>query len=1053
MSETEKAPTSTSDSPPPIVVTEVVEPASLTNESANSTPADGLPEWEPLTPELVEDEAIRGDFMLSWAVVLLALLIGCRQIVETTTLVHVKTGRYLASHGFLPPTNDVFSATAGEHRWVNLSWLWDLISSGLFAIGEGIGLSLATALLVAATWSLLGKTSRPGVSSWFGSILGVLTLLACHPQFSGQPETVTLFGVAATFWWLHVWRSSSDTTASMNVLAMPGRPMSLWWMVPGFVLWSNLDHRMFLGLTLLLLWGLGEIIGHVSGRTSLTATQRAHFWKVVGTCVVASTLNPSGGQALFSPVALYGTEYPAWHLYVPAISGSEEAGAFSLLTSDLWRSGSGRLPLVAGVVVLASALVSIVLNARRVNFGDVLTFAGFVALAAVASHELAAASVLACAIGTLNAQQWYQSSFRQSYSIEPKELLFTRGGRAITVLAFFALAVVSVNQSLFGAEGKRVGVGLSNRLRAMIAAYRDATTDSFDNRPFNFMPSQGDVLLWLDQKPFVDSRLALFARRGEPDLLTLHDQARQSLTQLTDQKAASDQLPSNADSDERLNAWRPIFDRFQLTHVLPRLFGGNPTAYFRLLAKPEWKLAHLGSHCAVFYRQKDASPELTQFLDKHEFSLRKLAFQTTEPASLRTDWPRIRSSLQKTFGAPEPLVSNKALEAETLLLHLRAILNGQLVIDEASAIGIAHLAIRKANAGLAESADNATAYQILGEAYSFLLNMEIAIEQANGVPFENRLRFYQALAAYHQAILLNPKSLFLRDRLVDLLQRHNRLDLVLRELDVIDKLTPLTDSENPEESEALQRRLALREHCESRHAALQERVTAILEQGQNAAELASQVYEAGFVLEAMRLLNLDQDAVRESPDLQILQSLLRLESGEIEEVHGQFEYFSENNQASWRIPAAWTRLAHGEYERAIELWMIQSAITQQSSVTGVLATLPIIQSRFHLLGHPNVWPTHHTLLLQNAQTVSESEMSSLNWYIAMCQIESGSPLLAGKTLTGLLEANPETPFRPLIRFYLFAINDELIDREPPSDWIPIDGEMFTPDDPANAETK
>lgn len=300
---------------------------------------------------------------------------------------------------------------------------------------------------------------------------------------------------------------------------------------------------------------------------------------------------------------------------------------------------------------------------------------------------------------------------------------------------------------------------------------------------------------------------------------------------------------------------------------------------------------------------------------------------------------------------------------------------------------------------------------------------------------------------------MNPKSLFLRDRLVDLLQRHNRLDLVLRELDVIDKLTPLTDSENPEESEALQRRLALREHCESRHAALQERVTAILEQGQNAAELASQVYEAGFVLEAMRLLNLDQDAVRESPDLQILQSLLRLESGEIEEVHGQFEYFSENNQASWRIPAAWTRLAHGEYERAIELWMIQSAITQQSSVTGVLASLPIIQSRFHLLGHPNVWPTHHTLLLQNAQTVSESEMSSLNWYIAMCQIESGSPLLAGKTLTGLLEANPETPFRPLIRFYLFAINDELIDREPPSDWIPIDGEMFTPDDPANAETK
>ena len=42
--------------------------------------------------------------------------------------------------------------------------------------------------------------------------------------------------------------------------------------------------------------------------------------------------------------------------------------------------------------------------------------------------------------------------------------------------------------------------------------------------------------------------------------------------------------------------------------------------------------------------------------------------------------------------------------------------------------------------------------------------------------------------------------------------------------------------------------------------------------------------------------------------------------------------------------------------------------------------------------------------------------------------------------------NATTPLRPLISFYLFAINDELIDMEPPSEWIPIDGEMFVPDD-------
>ena len=64
---------------------------------------DGLPEVIPLTPELVEEEAIRGDLMLRAFVVLLAVLLACTEIAETRTLVHVKPGQYMASHGWLPP--------------------------------------------------------------------------------------------------------------------------------------------------------------------------------------------------------------------------------------------------------------------------------------------------------------------------------------------------------------------------------------------------------------------------------------------------------------------------------------------------------------------------------------------------------------------------------------------------------------------------------------------------------------------------------------------------------------------------------------------------------------------------------------------------------------------------------------------------------------------------------------------------------------------------------------------------------------------------------------
>lgn len=1043
MSESEKAPASDSASESTEVVASAADQESLTNASASSAPAEDLPEWEPLTPELVEEEAIRGDTMLRWAVVLLALLFGCRQIVETSTLVHVKTGRYLASHGFWPPTRDVFSSTAGEHRWVNLSWLWDLLSSGLFAIGEGIGLSLATALLVAATWWLLGKTSRANVPSWFGSILGVLTLLACHPQFSGQPETVTLFGLAATFWWLHTWRSSTEAAPTASRLGETQTVTSLWWLVPGFLLWSNLDNRMFLGLTLLLLWGAGELVGRNLGRPTLTDSQRSHFWKVVGTCVVASCLNPFGAKSLLSPVVLFGTEYPAWRLYASPSSASEESGVFPLLTSELWQSGLGRLPLLAGVVVFASAVFSIVLNSRRVNLGDVLALAGFGSLALFASHELAGASIVACAIGALNAQQWYQSSFRQGYSIATKELLFTRGGRAITVVAFFALAVMGVNQSLFGVGGKRVGVGLSDQLRAMIASYREATTDSFDDRPFNFVPSQGDVLLWLDQKPFLDSRLAIFAKRGETNLLVLHDQTRRSLARLADPKSVTELDSTEVDQSE----WRMVFDRFQLTHAIPRIHGGNPTAYFRMLLNPDWRLTYLGSYCAVLYRNDHPNPEFARYLEQHSFPLLKLAFQTKSSPSIRIDWPRVRSSFQFSLSPPESRVSNSVLEAESLMMHLRAMMAGQLSIDQSTAVAMTYLAIRKANAGLAESVDDAIAYQILGEAYTFLLNVETSIEQSGGVPYQNQLRFYQALAAYYQAITLQPKSLLLRERLLELLQRHNRFDLMLRELKIIEELTSAWGTNlTEEEEEVLQRRAALREHCEGRLIAIQEQIGPKLDDGLNASELAPEVYGAGFVLEALRLLNFDQQTVSQSPELQVLQNLLRFEAGEIEAVYGLFEYESEANMAAWRIAAAWTRLAHGEYEKAIELWTNHLNLARRSSVSAVLATFPMIQSQFHNLGHPSVWPTQHGLLFAEAQFLAGNEISTLLWYTAMCQLEAGDPQLASKTMNGILEMNPDTPLRPLIRFYLFVINEELIDSEPPSDWIPIDGEMFAPDE-------
>ncbi|MCA9095728.1 MAG: hypothetical protein KDA68_19750, partial [Planctomycetaceae bacterium] len=104
---------------------------------------EGLPLDFPLTPEDVQDEAVRGDFVIRWAVVLLALLMGFSLIDQTMTLVHVKSGEYLSANGFLPPHGgDPFSATAEKRTWINLSWLFDLVAAGAYGAGSWLGVSI-----------------------------------------------------------------------------------------------------------------------------------------------------------------------------------------------------------------------------------------------------------------------------------------------------------------------------------------------------------------------------------------------------------------------------------------------------------------------------------------------------------------------------------------------------------------------------------------------------------------------------------------------------------------------------------------------------------------------------------------------------------------------------------------------------------------------------------------------------------------------------------------------------------------------------------------------
>ncbi len=180
---------------------------------ASSASADGdeLPEDEELTPELVEEEAIRGDFMLRWASIFLALLFGFSQMSDSRTLVHVRSGDQMRANGFLPSATDSLSYMMEGETASNVSWLFDHVVSAVYSAGGDTGLTIFKALMAGLVAYLLSLISVRGMPTWWSSICCVLAVGACSIDFLPVTDLATLVGMVVVLLLLHRHTEGSTT--------------------------------------------------------------------------------------------------------------------------------------------------------------------------------------------------------------------------------------------------------------------------------------------------------------------------------------------------------------------------------------------------------------------------------------------------------------------------------------------------------------------------------------------------------------------------------------------------------------------------------------------------------------------------------------------------------------------------------------------------------------------------------------------------------------------------------------------------------------------------
>jgi tetratricopeptide (TPR) repeat protein len=976
-----------------------------------------LPEWEPLSPELLEDEAIRGDFVLRWAVALLALLFGCSQLTDARPLVHVKSGEWLAANGVLPTGHDPFSIAGAERRWVNLNWLFDLLAAGMHALGGPIALSLLQGALALAAFVLLVHACRLGIRTWWGSVCAALALLAAMPRLNATPELITLCGLAASLWLMV--RCEDQRGAA-----------EWWWFVPLLWIWAQMDPRAWMGAGLLALYWFGTKLSQRETVGVVAATAPAP-WKPILAAIVVMALHPFLWEVWLAPWHLYSVEYPALRASYP------RPVVFDLAWYPLWSPLVWNQPdfrLAAGLVLAFAAAAALWLDRSRVPWSHGLMFAGANIVGLLAWHDFPVAAFVNCMLATVHGQSWYLARFGQVYSVAWTEVLFSRGGRALTVASLFALAWLAISGRIDGPDGHRSGVGLDRQLRAELESFRRLSALTADDRGFHTTLRQGDALIAAGRKSFVDHRVRLFAGAGDENLLAVHNETRRSLRR---------PRPDDPTPHDPL-AWRDTFARFHLSHVLPRLtltaVGPDYETLLDLLSSRDWVLTEVLPATAVLHWVRSPEPVVGEFIARHELNVVDRAFRQPERVDLQPRERRLPPTWsQRLFSLPRRSPSGSTL----LAMHWM-----RLVLATPSApwpfrAGCATLAVRAGQAGVQETPDLPTAYRALAEAYAMLGRLEAMPLAETGMRWDTSLRYYQAVSAAREATRLDPHDFAAHSVLLGLYQAAQRLDAAHAETLVLIEEFPesMNSQVLAERDELLKLEQQLRSAMDQLADAAQQR----LQEGVDRAQVALALMQNGAVQQAADLLREDAIYVERNPSARQLLTTALMELGagaELDESVSRLEAVGEaTSLPGWRDTVAIAAVGRADYALALRHWQRELESGDSAQLQGLIYTAPLHSSSPYWLGDVG-FPAPHAAMVLEAAILNPPVRALMEFNRAACEIERADPDAATTAVRRGLERAPDGALRPLLRIYLYCLTGEAVDSEPPAEWIPISADMF-----------
>lgn len=223
-----------------------------------------------------------GIFLAVW----LLLLAGGRSrlLRDPGTFWHTRVGDIMLTTGALV-RHDPFAFTPPDRPWIPHQWLGECVMALLHRIDGLDTLVLATATILALLYAwLAGRLMRAGLHWSLAGVLVLAIVAVSTSHFHARPHLATIVLLGLTFAWL------ADFEAARITLRR------LWWLVPIYILWSNIHGGVLGGLVTMAAAGVGWIAWRFLRLDSPLAGRREiiDFGLLLVACGLTTLVNPFG---------------------------------------------------------------------------------------------------------------------------------------------------------------------------------------------------------------------------------------------------------------------------------------------------------------------------------------------------------------------------------------------------------------------------------------------------------------------------------------------------------------------------------------------------------------------------------------------------------------------------------------------------------------------------------------------------------------------------------------------------------------------------------------